>query len=248
MFCFSSRSFLSSLQYYSTDDFPILMSYVYRRVIVADKKFHFLNNLEQKFYDDLKESTKLTILFLPQTFIILQEIFHMTSIIFKTFSRTTHCISDDLALCSIIIGAIVKRTDSFKGINSCLLGVFDLEPDNFGPMRRDRRRRRRREQRGRRGDFRIGPKLSGNLKSTRLPVKYQTARIFPSPSDNVISRTRTPSKHEFVPLNEFVFLTSSLRYGAHRSRNEPQATEGDHFSIALAPFAKLIIPNEINTN
>ena len=144
----------------------------------------------------------------------------------KTFSCTTHCISDDLALCSIIIGAIVKRSDSFKGINSCLLGAFDLEPDNFGPTRRDRRRRRKRErerERERREDFRIGPKLSGYLKSTRLPVKYQTARIFPSPSDNVISRSRTPSKHEFVPLNEFVLLTSSSRYGAHRSRNEPSS-------------------------
>ena len=170
---------------------------------------------------DLKESKKLAILYLLQTFIILQEIFHMTSIIFKTFSCTTHCISDDLALCSIIIGAIVKRSDSFKGINSCLLGAFDLEPDNFGPTRHDRRRRRKRErERERREDFRIGPKLSGYLKSTRLPVKYQTARIFPSPSDNVISRSHTSSKHEFVPLNQFVLLTSSSRYGAHRSRNE----------------------------
>ena len=143
----------------------------------------------------------------------------------KTFSCTTHCISDDLALCSIIIGAIVKRSDSFKGINSCLLGAFDLEPDNFGPTRRDRRRRKRRgrRERERRGDFRIGPKLSGYLKSTRLPVKYQTARIFPNPPDNVISRSRTPSTHEFVPLNEFVLLTSSSRYGAHRSRNEPSS-------------------------
>ena len=149
---FLFKVIFSSFQYYSTDDFPILMSYVYRRVIVANKKFHFWNNL--KFYDDLKESKKLAILYLLQTFIILQEIFHMTSIIFKTFSCTTHCISDDLALCSIIIGAIVKRSDSFKGINSCLLGAFDLEPDNFGPTRRDRRRRRKR--RGRREREREG--------------------------------------------------------------------------------------------
>ena len=92
----------------------------------------------------------------------------------KTFSCTTHCISDDLALCSIIIGAIVKRSDSFKGINSCLLGAFDLEPDNFGPTRRDRRRRRKR--RGRREREREKGRFPNWTKTIGLSEKHQTTR------------------------------------------------------------------------